>query len=104
MENNKVRDFCKPIVGGDRFVTYADLKKATKINLFEKFCLWFIKPTYEVNVNEGSTLVYKIFRGKTYILDHFITPQNVYKCAHIIYGYDLDIKKCDNLINEIKNN
>lgn len=50
------------------------LKKATKISFFEKFCLWFIKPKYIVNKIEGNTLVFKDFRGKRYILNHFYNP------------------------------
>ncbi len=43
-----------------------DLAKATKLTLLEKIVLPFIKRKYIVNI-ESLAIVYKIYRGKTYI-------------------------------------
>lgn len=75
----KERDFCKPITGSN-FFSDSDLKKATKITLFEKMCLWFIKPKYAVSKIENHTLKYKMFRGKMYIIDHWINPPITWNC------------------------
>ena len=56
------------------------LEKATKISFFEKICLWFIKPKSIVNRTEGHTLIYKDFRGKRFILNHFHHPPVGYRC------------------------
>jgi len=83
MENkNDERLFCKPLVSGSAFFSAFDLKKATKITLFEKFCLAFIKKKYQVDEVENNTLVYKIFRGKIYILNHFMHPPKQWNCRH----------------------
>ena len=62
------------------FFTISDLKQATKLTSFERFCLWFIKEQYEVNDIEGHTLLYKEFRSKTYIISHFINLPSGYNC------------------------
>lgn len=56
------------------FFLIKQLQKATKTTLFEKICLHFIKPKYKVDKKEGTTLKYKIFRKKIYVLEHWITP------------------------------
>ena len=70
---------------GSAFFSAFDLKKATKITLFEKFCLAFIKKKYQVNEMENNTFVYKVFRGKIYILNHFMHPPKQMK--HISNHY-----------------
>ena len=62
----------KHIVGGSAFFSAKDLQKATKTSVFEKFCLLFVKPKYQVDKLEWHTLKYKIFRGKIYVLEHWI--------------------------------
>lgn len=66
------------------WISSFDLTKATHITPFEKFCLWFINRKYQVDEQEGSTLVYKIFRGKVYILDEWINPPKGYNCRCVV--------------------
>lgn len=47
-----------------------DIKKITKISLIEKFVLLFLKQQYYLDKEGFSTIVYKIWRGKTYIIRH----------------------------------
>ena len=87
MDNrNTKRLFCQTRVSGSAFFTQFDLKKATKMTIFEKICLWFIKPKIQVDEIENNTLVYKIFRGKVYIINHFINPPKHWNCRHKIVG------------------
>ena len=67
-------------VGGSAIFTYADLKKATTIKWFEKIALWFIQKQYQVEEIEGHTLVYKTWRGKIYVLNHWINPPKHWNC------------------------
>lgn len=69
-----------PVVGGSAFFSVKDLQKATKITAFEKVCLWFIKPKYQVDKIEGHTLKYKVFRKRIYVLAHWINPPMHYNC------------------------
>jgi hypothetical protein len=80
MEDQRTYGFCKELTGS--FYYRFSLKKATKITLFEKFCLWFIQPQYTHDDPWGTILVWKKFRGKTYILNHFIAPPKHYNCRH----------------------
>lgn len=75
------RDFCKPILGGNFFKSF-DLKKATNITIFERFCLMFVKEKYSYDEIDNTTLVYKTFKGKMYILNHFINPPKTFNCRH----------------------
>jgi hypothetical protein len=69
-----------------KFYYAFDLKKATKITMFEKICLLFLKPKIQVDELENNTLVYKIFRGKMYIINHLINPPKHWNCRHKIVG------------------
>jgi hypothetical protein len=63
-----------------------DLAKATKLTLLEKIALRFIKRKYFVDKIESSTIVYKMWRGKTYILDHFNNPPKHFNCRCSLHG------------------
>ena len=78
------RLFCKTPVGGSPIFNKACFNKATKITMFEKFCLWFINPKYQVDEIENNTLKYKIFRGKMYVLNYWINPPKHWNCRHSI--------------------
>jgi len=56
------------------------LQKATKLTLVEKIVLKFIKKRYYKDKIELITIVYKKWRGKTYILDSFNNPPNHPMC------------------------
>jgi len=72
MEENETKPESEPIkevvIPDNAFISAFDLKKATKITMFEKICLWFIKPKTQVDQIEKITMQYKIFRGRIYIL------------------------------------
>lgn len=83
------RKFCEPIISRGAFFSAFNLKKATKMTFFEKIFLFFIKPKFEVDEVQRTTLKYKIFRGKIYILDHFINPPKYFNCRHsLVYVKD----------------
>ncbi len=63
-----------------------DLAKATKLTLLEKIILLFIKRKYFVDKVESSTIVYKMWRGKTYILDHFNNSPKHFNCRCSLHG------------------
>lgn len=60
------------------------LRKATEISWFQKFCLFFIKPIVQVDEVERTRLVYKIFRGKIYILSEEYLTVYGWNCRHKI--------------------
>ena len=76
---NYKQKLCQPIVIGGFFSAF-DFKKVTKITLFEKFCLWFVKAKYQIDEVENYTLIYKIFRGKMYVLGHWINQPKQWNC------------------------
>jgi len=78
MKNSEVRQNHQPI--NNRLFSITDLEKVTGINWFEKICLWFVKPKYKTNDIEGNTLKYKIFRGKMYVLAHWLNPPQQWNC------------------------
>lgn len=53
---------------------FGDLQALSKITLWEKFCLLFVKKI--VVKDEYTTLVYKKKFGKMYILENFQNPPN----------------------------
>lgn len=77
---NSERQFCQPLVSGGAIFSVSDLKKATKLTLFEKICLCFVKPKYQIDEVENHTLKYKIFRGKMYVLGHWINAPKHWNC------------------------
>lgn len=81
-DNNNVRDLCKPLADSGVFFSAFDLKKLTKITPLEKLCLAFIKKKYEFDEVENTVLVYKVFKGKVYILNHFKLPPRQWICRH----------------------
>lgn len=62
-----------PKINSDIFPVNA-LKKATKITLLEKFALLFCKKKISTDKPEFTILVYKLFRGKLYVLEHYYNP------------------------------
>lgn len=60
------------------------LRKATEISWFQKFCLFFIEPIVQVDEVERTKLVYKIFRGKIYILSEEYLTVSGWNCRHKI--------------------
>lgn len=70
----------KPQLINNPFFSISDLKKATTTSLFERFCLWFIDEQNTVNEEEGHTMIYKMFKGKMYIIHHWINPPRYYNC------------------------
>lgn len=56
----------------DRVLSKFDIEKHAKSSLLIKLCLLFIKKKYTTDRIEKITTVYKIFRGKLYILDQYI--------------------------------
>jgi hypothetical protein len=63
-----------------------DLEKATKLTLLEKIVLPFIKRKYFVDDIECSMIVYKMWRGKIYILDHYNNPPKHFNCRCSLHG------------------
>lgn len=55
------------------------LEKATYMTWFERFCLFFIRQRYWPFPN-GTVMTVKVFRGKTYILDHSTRPPQHHQC------------------------
>jgi hypothetical protein len=80
LNRNSERQFCQPIVSGGAIFSVSDLKKATKLTMFEKICLWFVSPKYQVDEFKNSTLKYKTFRGKMYVLAIWINPPKHWNC------------------------
>lgn len=56
------------------------LKKSIGIPFLIKICLFFIKANYKINEVECIKIKYKIFKGKTYILDIYTMPPQGYNC------------------------
>jgi hypothetical protein len=74
------RTFCKPIK--EPMFGRVIIEKTTQTTMWEKFCLQFIKKQFIVDEIEGTTLVYKKFNGKLYILQHFVNPPKHWSCRH----------------------
>ena len=55
-------------------------KKSIGIPFLIKICLFFIKAKYKINEVECIKIKYKIFKGKTYILDIYTMPPQGYNC------------------------
>jgi glycine cleavage system regulatory protein len=72
------RKFCEPL-----FFNKKQLEKATKINLIEKVCLFFIKKTIHIDRIENITTISKTFRKKLYILEQFYNLPTGYNCRHV---------------------
>ena len=62
------------------------LQKATKLTFIEKIVLKFKKKLYYRDELELITIVYKKWRGKTYILDSFHNPPKHFNCRCSIHG------------------
>ena len=63
-----------------------DLAKATRLTLLEKIVLPFIKRKHFVDKIESSTIVYKMWKGKMYILDHYNNPPKHFNCRCSLHG------------------
>lgn len=63
------------------------LDKINRVTRFEKLCLLFIKSKITYDTITGFTIVYKIFRKKTFIVRSFIAPPNHFNCRCDI-GYN----------------
>lgn len=74
-----------PVSNRALFSAY-DLAKATKLTLIEKIVLFFIKRKYFTDNIESSTIEYKVWRGKTYILKHYSNPPKHPMCRCSLHG------------------
>ena len=63
-----------------------DLAKATRLTLLEKIVLPFLKSQHFVDKFESSTIVYKMWKGKMYILDHYNNPPKHFNCRCSLHG------------------
>jgi hypothetical protein len=62
------------------------LQKATKLTLIEKIVLKFKKKLFFVDDLELITIVYKKWRGKTYILNSYHNPPKHFNCRCSLHG------------------
>ena len=63
-----------------------DLAKATRLTLLEKIVLPFIKRKHFVDKIESSTIVYKMWKGKMYILEHYNNLPKHFNCRCSLRG------------------
>jgi hypothetical protein len=56
------------------------LRKPTPINLLERICLFFIPTVICYDRLNFTTMVYKNFRGKNYIINHFVSGPETWNC------------------------
>lgn len=73
------REFCKEIKGGWGMFTPP---KIPAISWQMKVILFFVKE--HRHESEGCVLVFKIFRGKMYVLDQFRIPPKHFNCRHTV--------------------
>jgi len=67
-------------IGMDFFIQRVK-NKATKISMFEKICLLFVKAKFQVDPYEQITIVYKVFNKRLFIINQFKT-QRTWMCRH----------------------
>lgn len=66
------------------YIDEKDFRAKTKITFAEKVALIFIEKQVRYDPIENSTLVYKIYKGKVYVLDFFVNPPNHANCRSIL--------------------
>ena len=71
---------------GHRVFSDHFLQKATNLTFIEKIVLKFKKKLYYRDELELITIVYKKWKGKTYILDSFNNPPNHFNCRYSLHG------------------
>ena len=62
------------------------LQKATKLTLIEKIVLKFKKKLFFIDELELITIVYKKWRGKTYIINSYHNPPKHFNCRCSLHG------------------
>lgn len=69
------------------------VKKSIGIPFLIKICLFFIKARYKINKVECIKIKYKIFKGKTYILDIYTMPPQGYNCRCTLFPKPINFKR-----------
>lgn len=65
------------------------VKNTVFISFFEWFCLLFIKSKrIKVFAAGDGVVIYKVFRNKLYVINHFMTPPEGWRCRHRITWLD----------------